>query len=155
MHEVALEAHCTARYLRVVSPLLHSVFSSLFFSFFHFFSPELKNDYDGLRTLNLGPSGKWTTANLSVSRMRLEATAAMGKAYFISGMGDICGSNCSTVDVYDDAQNTWTVQHLSAPRYEFTASAAHDGHGFVVVAGKQATRSPWNLTEVFTQAAGG
>lgn len=79
----------------------------------------------------------------------------MGKAYFISGMGDICGSNCSTVDVYDDAQNTWTVQHLSAPRYEFTASGAHDGHGFVVVAGKQATRSSWNLTEVFTEAAGG
>jgi len=78
----------------------------------------------------------------------------MGKAYFVSGMGDECGSNCPAVDVYDDATRTWSVETLLSPRYEFTASAAPDGHGFVVVGGKQTKRSPWNLTEIFTQAAG-
>lgn len=87
-----------------------------------------------------GPSGTWKTANLSSSRMRLEATSAMGKAYFVSGMGDECGSNCPAVDVYDDATSTWSVETLLSPRYEFTASAAPDGHGFVVVGGKQTKR---------------
>ncbi|MBL0343329.1 MAG: hypothetical protein IPP71_22210 [Bacteroidetes bacterium] len=65
-------------------------------------------------------TGLWTTANLSVARKNLSATAVGSKAFFAGGIGT---NSSSVVDIYNNSTGLWTTANLSAARSHLSATA--------------------------------
>ncbi len=57
----------------------------------------------------------WPTANLSVGRYELTATALENKIYFAGGIINMYDIS-SAIDIYDVSTNTWSTTQLNQPR---------------------------------------
>lgn len=75
-------------------------------------------------------SQSWSTAELSTARSSMGAVVSNGKVFFAGGSLFDGQKNYfkafDTVDVYNAADNTWSVARLSEPRGSITAAAVGD-----------------------------
>lgn len=71
---------------------------------------DIVDIYDASLGLPTNPAA-WSTAQLSVPRRDIGATAVGGKAFFAGGDG-----GADVVDIYDSATGNWSTATLSAPR---------------------------------------
>lgn len=96
-------------------------------------------------------TGQWTTAQLSVARRRLTATAA-GSKILIGGGYDESGEPVRTVDIYDVNTGQWTTAQLSAARDHFTAAGA--GNIAIFGGGSDTDGNPVRTADIYNATTG-
>ncbi|WP_374164008.1 kelch repeat-containing protein [Arcticibacter sp. MXS-1] len=96
-------------------------------------------------------TGQWSTAELSVARRRLTATAA-GSKILIGGGYDENGDPVRTVDIYDVNTGKWTTAQLSMGRDHFAAAGA--GNIAIFAGGSNANDDVVETADIFNAANG-
>ncbi|MBK9526207.1 MAG: hypothetical protein IPO39_16105 [Bacteroidetes bacterium] len=66
-------------------------------------------------------NAQWTTANLSVARYSLSATAVGTKVFFAGGFHNNVTPS-SVVNIYDNSTSLWTIANLSVARGYLSAA---------------------------------
>lgn len=104
-----------------------------------------------------GSSGLWSSATLSSPRVRLAATSVAGKAYFAGGMTpDPINPPfivlTDAIDVFDALTSTWSLAHLSEPRFDVGAVAFGDRAWFA--GGSVGQHAPLSVVDVLDTATG-
>lgn len=95
-------------------------------------------------------TGQWTTAQLSVARRRLTATAAGNKILFGGGYG-VDGNDPNTVDIYDVTTGQWSVSRLSSGKTHLAAAGAGN---IAIFAGGSVDNGTVKTADIYNSATG-